>query len=551
MFLKKSVSFYQKLVLSVGLVFCLFALPVFGAGGKASDGASTAASGPLGKYTPEINLTSARSMDAGIVYEPAKWKDYEDNQWFRNYKSELGINLSYQWISPDGDSDSLKWTTAIASGDVPDFARVNNRIYKLLLEADLIADMTKLWDEYASPGLKDMVTPADLSQMTFDGKLMGFPLPSMGIGEIAILFIRQDWLDKLGLPVPQTYEDVVAAARAFNTAKPAGPNTIPIALYNGSGWAGAGLWSGIFNAYGAYEGMWLEKNGQLVYGTVQREMRDALLSMQALLKEGLINRDFMAANDSTIGEYIANGQVGIFWGYNWVTSTSLHALDLNEPSNKWAYLYPPSVKGQNNLAQANLSVPPRIFVSNKSKYPEAAIKMANLAQKYELERSDYVMEGDVRPNKFNPWDQVIAYAEPTVTQAYAILDAERTGRMNPEYIRKYGGTDTIYESYKKAKETGDPDLKWYLNTWGEGSSLMVGYNAVQQKKLLTTAYLGLPTDTQSLLGSTIGTELQVAMTEVITGADISVFDRAVQKWLNDGGQKITDEVNQWYKANKK
>jgi hypothetical protein len=40
------------------------------------------------------------------------------------------------------------------------------------------------------------------------------------------------------------------------------------------------------------------------------------------------------------------------------------------------------------------------------------------------------------------------------------------------------------------------------------------------------------------------------MTEVILGADISVYDRAVRDWFNNGGQQITDEVNQWYKTNK-
>jgi putative aldouronate transport system substrate-binding protein len=552
MFLKKVMSHFLKVVLFTGLAFCFIALPVFGAGGKDSKGgASSAAPGPLGKYTPEIKLTSVRSLDTTIVFEPTKWKDYEDNQWFRNYKNELGINLGYQWISPDVDSNNAKWSTAIASGDVPDFARVTENVYKQLYEADLIADMTKLWDEYASPGLKEMVAPTDYSQMILDGKLMGFPLPGFGSGEINILYVRQDWLDKLGLSVPKTYEDVIAAARAFNQAKPAGSNTIPIALYNGADWAANGVWTGFFNAHGAYLDIWLEKDGQLVWSTIQKEVRDALLSMQASFKEGLVNKDFMAATEQTVSEYVANGQVGILWGPNWITVTSLHALNLNVPSNKMAYIYPPSIKGQNNLAQANLSVPPHIFVSKKSKYPEAAIKIANLVQKYELERSDYMLDGDVRPNKFNPWSQVISYAEPTVTQAQAIREAQRTGALNPDYARKYGGTDIIYENWKEAKATGDPNLRYFLETYGENSSLILGYDAVQQKKILTTAYLGLPTDTQALMGNIINKELTAAMTEVIAGANISVYDRAVQKWLSDGGQKITNEVNQWYKASRK
>jgi hypothetical protein len=41
------------------------------------------------------------------------------------------------------------------------------------------------------------------------------------------------------------------------------------------------------------------------------------------------------------------------------------------------------------------------------------------------------------------------------------------------------------------------------------------------------------------------------MYDVIRGADISVYDQAVERWLADGGRQITDEVNRWYAGIKK
>lgn len=32
------------------------------------------------------------------------------------------------------------------------------------------------------------------------------------------------------------------------------------------------------------------------------------------------------------------------------------------------------------------------------------------------------------------------------------------------------------------------------------------------------------------------------------GEDISVYDEAVSNWFANGGQTITDEVNEWYAA---
>jgi putative aldouronate transport system substrate-binding protein len=541
----------SKVFLITVLVFCVV-LPAFAGGRSARSGgaASGAAPGPLGKYSPEISLTSARAVDAALVTDNDRWKNYADNQWFRNYKEALGINLSYKWISPDGDSDTVRWSTAVASGDVPDFAQVNDTIYKLLYEAGLVADMTQIWEEYAAPELKAMVGPSDIARMTLEGKLMGFPLPGFGIGECNILFIRKDWLDKAGLPVPQTFDEVIAAARAFNRIKPAGANTIPIGLFNNQGLGANGVWTGFFNAHGAYWDMWLKRNGKLEYSNVQREVRDALLSMQDCFREGLINRDFMAVNEQQVGEYVANGQVGILWGPNWLTATSYHALNINDPSNQMVYLYPPSVQGKSYLAQTHVPQVVRIFVSAKSRYPEAVVKIVNLVQKYEYEDGRYILDGDVRPNKFNPWVQVISYPEPTVTTAAAIVDAERTGVMNQDYVRKYGQTiNEQWANYKNAKALGDPKERWYIETYGPQSSLIIGYRAVQENKLINSAYLGLPTDAQMLKGQIINNELLAAMTEVIIGADISVFDNAVKAWYDNGGTQITAEVNDWYQKN--
>ena len=48
----------------------------------------------------------------------------------------------------------------------------------------------------------------------------------VGVAEFNILFIRKDWLDRAGIPVPVTFEDVIETARAFNRIMPGGPNTI-------------------------------------------------------------------------------------------------------------------------------------------------------------------------------------------------------------------------------------------------------------------------------------------------------------------------------------
>jgi putative aldouronate transport system substrate-binding protein len=83
---------------------------------------------------------------------------------------------------------------------------------------------------------------------------------------------------------------------------------------------------------------------------------------------------------------------------------------------------------------------------------------------------------------------------------------------------------------------------------GPGGSFSTLYDAYLENKILVDAYNGLPTETQSLKGDLINDELNTAMFEVIMGADISVFERAAERWFSNGGAQITKEVNDWYRS---
>ena len=51
-----------------------------------------------------------------------------------------------------------------------------------------------------------------------NGEIMAIPAPNLTAGGINEMWIRQDWLDKLGLEEPKTIEDLEAVARTVLTA---------------------------------------------------------------------------------------------------------------------------------------------------------------------------------------------------------------------------------------------------------------------------------------------------------------------------------------------
>ena len=67
-------------------------------------------------------------------------------------------------------------------------------------------------------------------------------------------------------------------------------------------------------------------------------------------------------------------------------------------------------------------------------------------------------------------------------------------------------------------------------------------------RIVQSAYTTFQTDTMLEKSADLNQNLASAIQKVILGADISVFDQAVETWKSTGGDTITQEVNDWYRA---
>jgi putative aldouronate transport system substrate-binding protein len=493
-------------------------------------------------------------MNATIMFDqndPGA-RSFEENVWVKAYGDELNINLTYKWIASDEEANTAKWNAALASGDIPDFAYVNDSVYRLLYEADYLADMSAYLQGYGSEALLKRLTESDYQRMTLDGKLLGMPLPNKAYIGTTLLFVRKDWLDTLNLPVPKTIEDVISVARAFKDARLGGSDTIGI-LFNNNNSGGSrfvasdGKWDGFMNGFGAYLNYWLERDGKLVFSETQKEIKDALLAMHSLYKDGVMNRDIAVANSQIAGEYIAGGKAGLFYSTAWNNSAAMYTLHNNDPLSNVINLYPPAVQGRSFPIQTNSPVPRRIFVNKNTKYPEAVVKMANLTLKKQIEEYDDFVVGTngMMYLKFMPWGDSILIADNDISLSYRIKLAEDKGEsLNRAELAEFPGGYNVYVSFKQAQEGKYPF--WRMTSYGPNSTYVTVYEAWKADNLLIDSYKGLPTQTQVLKETILLDQLHTAMYDVIRGADISVYDRAVEQWLANGGRQITDEVNRWY-----
>lgn len=510
------------------------------------DGSGSAVD-PIGKYEEPVTISMTKVADNTVVFDESnpERKSMAENRWTNAYRDYLNVNLEYKWVVSDWESNTSKWAMAIAGHDLPDAGEVPDSVYQELLDGGLIMDMTELFEQYASEEYRSTLTESQIDQMMIDGRLMGLPYPNKGYHGSNLLFIRQDWLDKLGLPAPTTMAELEETARAFVDAKLGGEDTVGI-LFNQGMNGGDGKWQGFVNGYGAYIGLWLEKDGELVYSTIQPEMKDALLAMQRFYKEGLTNSDVAVANEEQISRYVANGKAGMWYGEGWSAVFGTLTLKQNNPEAVVASVYPPGPGEEQIRIQTDTPNVRRIFVSKDCEHPEAVVKMLNLTAKLDQEKySEYSIDEDgFIWFKMLPFGDRMCAVTYDIDSSHTIAVAEETGNLDGIV----GSYKDDYERVQRAKdpETFDPIYAW---TYGINSSYEKLYDAYHKGLQLESAFKGLPTPTQKVKEDVLTDILSTAMIKVVMGEDISVFEQAVESWKSSGGDQITEEVNEWYRSN--
>jgi len=154
----------------------------------------------------------------------------------------------------------------------------------------------------------------------YKGKLLGLPINGNQPDNGDLLLVRKDWLDNVGLGVPKTMDEFYTVAKAFRENDPNKNGKKDTWGFAASNELGGPIFcdlAGFFNGYGAFINTWVEKNGALVWGTVQPEAKDALLMLQKMYKEDIISKDFTIKTCWEVADLIVSEDVGMFFGVFW------------------------------------------------------------------------------------------------------------------------------------------------------------------------------------------------------------------------------------------
>ncbi len=509
------------------------------------------AAGEMKTYDETLHLTFGRNMDLNSenwLKMAEQGEPIENNRWIQYYRDKLNIECEYSLTNASLGDYNQQILLAMTSGELPDVFHVfDQSMIKQLAEAGAIWDMTEIWQENANETLGHLVESEGTniySTGMYDGKLYAIPQKMPSTNSYNHCWVRRDWLEELGLDIPQTMDDVKNVAQAF---KEHYEDNVGLMFSNSYMYE----YEGIFWAFGGKKNkdrnQWVKQDdGTLKFAEILPEMKEGLRWLNEMYEEGLINQEWATEDTWTaLSNYVATNRCGIFYGPHWYGFSLQSYEETMDESADWVPCgLPTGIEGQTPQIPANNTVDGWICVSSACENPEAVVHMLNAYVENlfgeENQFADYfACELDSSLWKATPvWSLSATVDLDPCSNLAENYDAE-TGTMNEAGLE--GAGKTYWEYIQKG-------MSAYKYMFGPVDSCFNFVAKTYPQELIWNEYLGGPTETQNERWSSMQELIDTYYLKMINGEiDIdSGFDEMVEKWNSLGGEAVTAEINEAY-----
>lgn len=482
----------------------------------------------------------------------------EENFMSRYIYEKTGIIIQYSWDASGEEQYNTKMDLAIRSNDLPDMFIVNRKQLNYLVQQDMIADLTKVYEEYSSElvqSIYDATAGKALEEATINQKL--YALPNVGIEADAptYLWVRQDWLDKLKLPAPRTLDDIEKISYAFVHEDPDRNGEddtlgIPVekALVYQDKTGVFGL-NSFFAAHHSFPQNWIvNSEGNLVYGSIQEETKQALIRLAQWYDKGIIDRDFMLRKDTNI--YVAENKMGILFAPWWAPFWPLNASVSLDTKAEWnVFAAPLSEQGQ--FITKTSPITDRYLVVRKNyANPEVAVKLLNITTT--LERHDGMDDESSKAiratsqqlgtqlRNYFPFDLLLDDPD-GVTKRYDTLLQTMNGKIDVTTLNSE--QEKLYDYVMQETEQPKKDME----AWSVTQSYLLGGKISKQPMVMVESYNVEHNEAYEHYWDTLISIEMDYFLKIITGElPIEAFDQFVEEWLSSGGVYVLKEATLAY-----
>ncbi len=247
------------------------------------------------------------------------------------------LNMEMEFNAPATDYEQ-QLGVKIAGGTPPDLFIVNKETMEKYASQGVLLEIGKYLDKM--PNVKAKWSEEELNKGRIGGKVFALPKrPLIPVNNT--YFIRQDWLDTLGLSVPTTVDELFEAANAFTYDDPDGNGKQDTFGLTGIGLEGTSPFLPIFSAYNTPgRGHIVLKDGKPVYSSVQPEFKEALAAIKTFVEAKVVDPEFMANQGTKADEKAYKGLAGINFAH-WARMTKPANVEVYKavnPNAEWTQM---------------------------------------------------------------------------------------------------------------------------------------------------------------------------------------------------------------------
>lgn len=237
-------------------------------------------------------------------------------------EAEEATNVHIEWIEIPLSGWSEKINVMCSTGNLPDAILGD---FDMARNYEQVVNLDEYLELYAPNVTAFFDTRDDYPSALYapDGHIKCLPSGDESTHNIidTQYWINKSWLDKLGLEVPETTEELREVLIAFRDNDPNGngqKDEIPFTF--GSTWGWADAIDNFFGPFGVVESgyhVFMDENNQAVFAAEQQGYYDALSYLHDLYADGLIDKDvFTMSTDQYTSKDPDGTKVGLLAGYN-------------------------------------------------------------------------------------------------------------------------------------------------------------------------------------------------------------------------------------------
>lgn len=249
-------------------------------------------------------------------------------------EEKLGIDIEIE-TTTTGDDSAL--STKVYGGNIPDVFRVTNlNNLKELYESEVPLDLTNYLDKM--PHLRDLFGEMDWARVTFNGGI--YAIPRRGEKNYNCWYIRTDWLDKLGVEAPKTFDDLLAIAVKMKDSDLDGNGKNDTYALSGTydSTYNRSAFDGFYSAYNvAGPAEMIIRDGKAVLSCQVPEFKECIEQIRRFVDAGVVDPEIVSNTNNVMLEKMATGKVGIAYG-GWANYNKPHhtnSLKAVDPNAEW------------------------------------------------------------------------------------------------------------------------------------------------------------------------------------------------------------------------